>query len=155
MDSPSYLPQSSFDHQQPIHTWEVRIQTRNKQYSFFPFNPRDKRHQDLVHIDFCVPHRAQYLQSAWKKHQDAVLSVDINLAIQKRLTFYQIRSNYNYFSRNTSSLLYSKSCEMVRGMGSSRQVSSRRRRKSQKSANLRVCKHKPGPCGTRKGRRMN
>ena len=56
-------------------------------------DPRDKGHQDLAKIDFTVPRRAQYLHSAWKKHQDAVIWVDINLAIQKGLTFYQTRSN--------------------------------------------------------------
>ena len=44
-------------------------------------------------IDFSVPRRAQSMHSAWKKHQDAVFWVDINLAIQKGLTFYQTRSN--------------------------------------------------------------
>ena len=37
--------------------------------------------------------RAQYLHNAWKKHQDAEYWVDIDLAIRKGLTFYQIRSN--------------------------------------------------------------
>ena len=60
---------------------------------FLPIDPRDKGHQDLAKIDFNKPRRAQYLHSAWKKHQDAVFWVDINLAIQKGLTFYQIRSN--------------------------------------------------------------
>ena len=50
-------------------------------------------HQDPAHIDFSVPRRAQYLHNAWKKHQDAVFLVDIDLAIQKGLTFYQTRSN--------------------------------------------------------------
>ena len=39
------------------------------------------------------PRRAQYLHNARKKHQDAVYWVDIDLAIQKGLTFYQTRSN--------------------------------------------------------------
>ena len=60
---------------------------------FLPIDPRDKRHQDLATIDFNKPRRAQYMHSAWKKHQDAVFWVDINLAIQKGLTFYQTRSN--------------------------------------------------------------
>ena len=60
---------------------------------FLPIDPRDKGHQDLATVDFTVPRRAQYLHSAWKKHQDAVFWVDINLAIQKGLTFYQTRSN--------------------------------------------------------------
>ena len=44
-------------------------------------------------IDFNEPRRAHYLHSARKKHQDAVYWVDINLAIQKGLTFYEPRSN--------------------------------------------------------------
>ena len=40
-----------------------------------------------------VPRRAQYLHNAWKKHQDAVFLVDVNLAIRKGLTFYRTRSN--------------------------------------------------------------
>ena len=60
---------------------------------FLPIDPRDKGHQDPAQIDFTVPRRAQYLHSAWKKHQDAVFWVDINLAIPKGLTFYQTRSN--------------------------------------------------------------
>ena len=60
---------------------------------FLPIDPRDKGHQDPAQIDFTVPRRAQYLHSAWKKHQDAVFWVDIDLAIRKGLTFYQTRSN--------------------------------------------------------------
>ena len=60
---------------------------------FLPIDPRDKGHHDPAHIDFSVPRRAQYLHSAWKKHQDAVFWVDIDLAIRKGLTFYQTRSN--------------------------------------------------------------
>ena len=55
--------------------------------------PETKGHQDAVKIDFNEPRRAQNLHSAWKTHQDAVFWVDINLAIQKELTFYQTRSN--------------------------------------------------------------
>ena len=33
------------------------------------------------------------MHSAWKKHQDAVFWVDINLTIREVLTFYQTRSN--------------------------------------------------------------
>ena len=63
------------------------------QVFFLPIDPRDKGHQDPAKIDFNEPRRAQYLHSAWKKHQDAVFWVDINLAIQKGLTFHQTRSN--------------------------------------------------------------
>ena len=58
-----------------------------------PIDPRDKEHKDPEKIDLNVPRRAQYLHNAWKKHQDAVYWVDINLAIRKGLTFYQTRSN--------------------------------------------------------------
>ena len=60
---------------------------------FLPIDPRDEGHQDPAKIDFNVPRRAQYVHRAWKKHQDAVYWVDIDLAIRKGLTFYQTRSN--------------------------------------------------------------
>ena len=58
-----------------------------------PIDPRDKGHKDPEKIDLDVSRRAQYLHSAWKKHQDAVFWDDIDLAIRKGLTFYQTRSN--------------------------------------------------------------
>ena len=45
------------------------------------------------YIDFSVPRLARYMHSAWKRHQDAVFWVDIDLAIKEGLTFYQTRSN--------------------------------------------------------------
>ena len=73
---------------------EVRIQARDRQYLFFlPVDPRDKSHKDPEKIDLNVPRRAQYVNNAWKKHQDAVYWVDINFAIRKGLTFHQTRSN--------------------------------------------------------------
>ena len=56
-------------------------------------DPRDKDHKDPEEIDLNVPRHAQYLHNAWKRHQDAEYWVDIDLAIQKGLTFYQTRSN--------------------------------------------------------------
>ena len=60
---------------------------------FLPVDPRDKEHKDPEKIDLNVPRRAQYLHNAWKRHQDAVCWVDIDLAIRKGLTFFQTRSN--------------------------------------------------------------
>ena len=60
---------------------------------FLPVDPRDKSHKDPDEIEFNVPRHAQYLHTAWKRHQDAVNWVDIDLAIQKGLTFYQTTSN--------------------------------------------------------------
>ena len=67
--------------------------SRRQTVFFLPIDPRDKNHEDPEHIDFSVPRRAKYVHSAWKKHQDAVFWVDIDLAIKKGLTFYQTRSN--------------------------------------------------------------
>ena len=53
----------------------------------------DKSHKDPDVIDLSVPRHAQYLHKAWKRHQDAVYWVDINLALKKGLKFYQTRSN--------------------------------------------------------------
>ena len=53
----------------------------------------DKSHKDPNIFDLNVPRHAQYLHNAWKRHQDAVYWVDINLAFKKGLTFYQTRSN--------------------------------------------------------------
>ena len=53
----------------------------------------DKSHKGLDVIDLSVPRHAQYLHKAWKRHQDAVNWVDINLVIKNGLTFYQTRSN--------------------------------------------------------------
>ena len=60
---------------------------------FLPIDPKDKEHQDPEKIDLNAPRRAQYLQSAWKKHQDAENWIDFDLALRKGLTFYQTRTN--------------------------------------------------------------
>ena len=60
---------------------------------FLPVDPMDKSHKDPKVIDLNAPRRAQHLHNAWKRHQDAVCWVDISLAIEKGLKFYQTRSN--------------------------------------------------------------
>ena len=61
---------------------------------FLPVDhPTDKSLKDPKVIDLNVPRHAQYLHKAWKRHQDAVHWVDINLAIKKGLKFCQTRSN--------------------------------------------------------------
>ena len=66
----------------------------NRQTVFFLIvDPMDKNHKDPDTIGLNAPRPAQYMHKAWKKHQDAVYWVDINLAIRKGLTFYQTRSN--------------------------------------------------------------
>ena len=60
---------------------------------FLLVDTRDKSHKDPDKIGLNVPRHAQYLHNAWKRHQDAVYGVDINLAIKRGLTLYQTRSN--------------------------------------------------------------
>ena len=65
-----------------------------RQTVFFLFvNLGYNSHKDPDEIDLSVPRHAQYLHNAWQRHQDAVYWVDIDLAIQKGLKFYQTRSN--------------------------------------------------------------
>ena len=66
----------------------------NRQTVFFLFvDPRDKSHKDLDTIDLSEPRHAQCMHKAWKRHQDAVYCVDINLALRKEFKFYWTRSN--------------------------------------------------------------
>ena len=68
--------------------------SRRQTVFFLPIDPRDKNHKDPEYTDFSVPRRAKYVHSAWKKHQDAVFWVDIDLAIQKGLTFYRMQLSF-------------------------------------------------------------
>ena len=66
----------------------------NRQTVFFWFvDPMEKNHQDPDTIDLNDPLHAQYIHEAWKRHQNAVYWVDVNLALRKGLKFYQTRSN--------------------------------------------------------------
>ena len=60
---------------------------------FMLVDPMDKEHKDPDTIDLNETRHAQYMHKAWKKHQNAVYWVDINLALKKGLKFYQTRSN--------------------------------------------------------------
>ena len=60
---------------------------------FLLVNPMNKEHRDPETADLKAPPLAQYLQRAWKKHQNTIYWVDINLAQKKGLKFYQARSN--------------------------------------------------------------
>ena len=60
---------------------------------FLPVDPRKEDHKDPEYIDYSAPRHARYLQNAWKRHQDTVFWVDIDLGIREGLMFYQTRSN--------------------------------------------------------------
>ena len=53
----------------------------------------DKNHKDPDTIDLNEPLHARYMHNSWKKHQNTVDWVDINLALKKGFKFYQTRSN--------------------------------------------------------------
>ena len=61
---------------------------------FLPVDPRDEDHGDPENIDYSVPRHDRYVQNTWKRHQDTVFWIDIDLGIIKEgLKFYQTRSN--------------------------------------------------------------
>ena len=67
--------------------------SRRQTVFFLPVDPRNESHRDPEYIDFSVPRLARYMHKAWKRHQDAVFWVEIDLAIKEGLVFYQTRSN--------------------------------------------------------------
>ena len=75
---------------------------------FLPVDPRDRSHKNPDEIVLNVPRHAQYVHNAWKRHQDAVYWVDIDLAIRKGLKFYQTRSNAIILQENFQLLVFQK-----------------------------------------------
>ena len=68
--------------------------SRRQSVFFLPVDPRNEDHRDPENIDYSVPRRARYMQKSWKRHQDTVFWIDIDLGIIKEgLKFYQTRSN--------------------------------------------------------------
>ena len=68
--------------------------SRERQTVFFTaVNPMDKEHKDPYKLDLTKPRLAWYKQKTWKRHQDTVYWVDIQLAQRKGFKFYQTRSN--------------------------------------------------------------
>ena len=67
--------------------------SRRQSVFFLPIDPRKEDHKDPEYIDVSAPRLARYLHNAWKRHQDAVFLVDIDLGIKEGLVFYQTRSN--------------------------------------------------------------
>ena len=72
-------------------------------------------HKDPDVIDLSELRRAQYLHNAWKRHQDAVHWVDINLAMKKGLKFYQTRSNVIIFQETLPAYCIPKVVRMETG----------------------------------------
>ena len=67
--------------------------SRERQTVFFTaVNPMHKNHNDPQELDLTKP-RLELYKQMWKRHQDTVYRVDIQLAQRKGLKFYQTRSN--------------------------------------------------------------
>ena len=82
--------------------------SRRQTVFFLPVDPRDESHREPEHIDFSVPRLARYMHSAWKRHQDAVFWVNIDLAIKERFTFSQTRSNAIILQRTLPAYCFPK-----------------------------------------------
>ena len=68
--------------------------SRRQSVFFLPVDPRDENHRDPENSDYSVPRHARYVQNTWKRQQDTVYWIDIDLGIFKEgLKFYQTRSN--------------------------------------------------------------
>ena len=79
----------------------------NRQTVFFL--PVDKEHKDPDTIDLGAPRIAQYMHKAWKKHQNTVSWVDINLAQRKGLKLISDTIERHHSLQYTPSLLYPES----------------------------------------------
>ena len=55
--------------------------------------PMNKEHRDPHELNLTKRHLASYKQKKWKRHQDTMYGVDLQLAPRKGLRFYQIRCN--------------------------------------------------------------
>ena len=67
--------------------------SRERQTVFFTaVNPMNKNHKDPQELDLTILRLASHKQK-WKRHEDTVYWVDIQLAQRKGLNFYQTRSN--------------------------------------------------------------
>ena len=67
-----------------------QILSKRQTVFFTSLDPLNKEHKDP---DLDAPRLAWYKQKLWKKHQNTVYWVDINLAQKKGFKFYQTRSN--------------------------------------------------------------
>ena len=87
--------QFTFHHQIRIDTWRSNFeqQTDRQTVFFLLVDSMDKNHKDPDTINLNVPRHAQHMHKRWKRHQNAEYWVDVNLAMEKGLKFYQTRSN--------------------------------------------------------------
>ena len=82
----------------------------NRQTVFFlPVAPMDKNHKDPNTIDLNAPRHAQYMHKAWKRHQDAVYWVDINLAPEERIEVsIRLDRTPSFFTKHSQLIVFRK-----------------------------------------------
>ena len=73
---------------------------------FLLVDPMNKEHIDPETVNLKAPRLAQYLQTAWKKHQNTVYCVDINLALKKALKFIKHDRTLPFFTKHPSWLYF-------------------------------------------------
>ena len=82
----SMCNQFPFHHQFGIDTRRSKFEQQTDSI-LFACGSHGKEHKDPDTIDLEAPRLAQYMQTAWKKHQNTVYWVDINLALRNGLKF--------------------------------------------------------------------
>ena len=70
-----------------------QILSKRQMVFFTCVDPMEKEHKDPYKLDLTAPRLAWHKQKTWKRHQDTVYWVDIQLAQRKGLKFYHTRSN--------------------------------------------------------------
>ena len=78
-------------------------------------NPMHQHHKDPYKLDLTKPRLAWYKQKTWKRHQDTVYWVDIQLAQRKGFKFYQTRCNAIIFYDTLQASCISKVVVMESG----------------------------------------
>ena len=69
---------------------------RQPVFFFTVVNPMDKDHKDPYKLDLTEPRFAWYKQKTWKRHQDTVHWVDMQLAQRKGLNIKQDRTQSSF-----------------------------------------------------------
>ena len=67
------------------------LSTERQTVFFTAVNPMDKEYKDPCKLDLTKPRLAWYKQKTWKRYQDTVYWVDIQIAQRKRFKLYQTR----------------------------------------------------------------
>ena len=83
--------ESGEERPEPIPSYQYQRWATDRQYSL-QLNPMNKDHRDPQELDLTKRRLASYKQK-WKRHQDTVYWIDIQLAQNKGFKFYQTRSN--------------------------------------------------------------